>query len=179
MEEAKKKFHETFTGKGNLRLSTHVNGTLSVKNIRTYLELWKKQDNFVPDAVIIDYADLLVPEFHTDFRHQQFEIWKALRGLSQDKSHGEPLVVTATQSDARSYDQNLLRMSNFSEDKRKLGQVTALYGLNQDKHGREKKIGLVRINELVKREGTFSENEVIVVLQNLKRGQPCLQSYFP
>lgn len=179
MVEAKKKFNKTMTGKANLKLSTHVNGTLSVKNIRSYLELWSKQDSFVPDAVIIDYADLLVTEFHTDFRHQQFEIWKDLRGLSQDKSLGEPLVITATQSDAKSYDQNILRMANFSEDKRKYGQVTAMYGLNQDKAGREKKIGMMRINELVKREGSFSENEVIVVLQNLKRGQPCLQSYFP
>jgi len=180
MAEAKKKFHATMTDKANLKLSTHVNGTLSVKNIRTHLEMWEKQTSFVPDAVIIDYADLLVSEFHTtDFRHQQFEVWKDLRGLSQDKSLGEPLVITATQSDAKSYDQNILSMANFSEDKRKYGQVTAMYGLNQDKHGREKKIGMMRINELVKREGAFSEHEVIVVLQNLKRGQPCLQSYFP
>ena len=52
----------------------------------------------------------------------------------------KPLVVTATQADANSYDRTSLKMSNFSEDKRKLAHVTAMYGLNQDPAGREKGI---------------------------------------
>ena len=173
--EAQRTFREIFTDKGSLRLSTHINGTLTVKNIKSILDIWEKQHNFVADVIIIDYADLLVTEYITDFRHQQNEIWKALRGLSQER---HALVVTATQSDAKGYDSNRLRMSNFSEDKRKYGHVTAMYGLNQDKDGREKELGIMRINEIVKREGAFSEHTEITVLQNLRRGRPFLYSYF-
>ena len=67
---------------------------------------------------------------------KQNEIWKNLRALSQSRNC---LVLTATQADAKSYEKNVLTMSNYSEDKRKFAHVTAMYGLNQDKHGREKK----------------------------------------
>jgi len=175
MEEAHKRFEKMFTDKKSLKLSTHVNGTLSVKNIHSILDIWEKQQGFVPDAIIIDYADLLVPDVQMDYRHQQNEIWKALRGLSQ-KRHA--LVVTATQSDAKSYEKDILSMSNFSEDKRKYAHVTSMYGLNQDRKNREKEMGIMRINELVIRDGAFSSNSVVYVLQNLKRGRPFLGSYY-
>ena len=136
---------------------------------------WEKQDGFVPDLIVIDYADLLVGD-SKDFRQLQNEIWKDLRRLSQEK--GQPLVVTATQADAKSYDTNKLKLSNFSEDKRKYAHVTAFYGLNQDKEGREKKLGILRLNELLLRDGDFSVNNEITLLQNLRRGNPFLGSYF-
>jgi hypothetical protein len=52
-----------------------------------------------------------------------------------------------------------------------------MYGLNQDPLGREKKIGIMRINEMVKREGDFNNKNVIHVLQNLRRGQPFIGCY--
>jgi hypothetical protein len=162
--------------KHKFKLSTHPNGTLAVKDIRALLDIWERRDDFLPDLVIIDYADLLEPDIPSkEFRQQQNTIWKALRGLSQDKN--EPLVVTATQADAASYDAQFLRMKNFSEDKRKYAHVTAMYGLNQDPHGREKKLGILRINEIVIREGSFDNTSQVYVLQNLSRGLPVITSY--
>lgn len=180
VNKAKKVFEEHFIKKNRkLMLSSHANGSLSVSNIKTLLNQWQVQYDFVPDVIIIDYADLLVPDTHMEFRHQQNEIWKALRNLSQEERKGlQPLVITVTQADADSYDQNTLRLKNFSEDKRKYGHTTAMWGLNQDPQGREKKIGIMRINELVIREGESNVNNVVYVLQNLKRGLPYLGSYF-
>lgn len=174
-EEAKKAMSKFFLHTGrHFKLSTHANGTLSVKQIRALLGVWEKQDGFIPDVIIIDYADLLVAE-GKEFRHQQNEIWKGLRTLSQEK--GQPLVITATQADAKSYEADRLKLSNFSEDKRKYAHVTAMYGLNQDKENREKKIGIMRINEIVIREGEFSSTNEVTVLQNLKRGMPHISSF--
>jgi hypothetical protein len=174
--EAKKAVDEFFIKNGrHFKLSTHPNGTLSVRNIKSILANWEKQDDFVPDVILVDYADLLTGD-SKDFRHLQNEIWKGLRSLSQEK--GQPLVITATQADAKSYDQNRLKQSNFSEDKRKYGHVTAMWGLNQDTNDREKLIGLMRINDLTKRKGAFSVSNEITVLQNLKRGRPFLGSYW-
>ena len=157
------------------KLSTHPNDTLSVKQIKAMLDIWQKQDGFTADVIVIDYADLLIiEEAGADFRHQQNKIWQRLRSLSQEK---HCLVITATQADADSYGRNRLTMKNFSEDKRKIGHVTALFGLNQDKDDREKKMGIMRINELAIREGDFSSVHEVKVLQNLHRGRPFLGSY--
>jgi hypothetical protein len=162
-----------------LRLDTYSNGTLSVNKALAVLDKWEREDGFVPDLIIFDYADLMVPSVKAEFRHQQNEIWKDLRRVSQTERQGIfPLVITATQADAASYETNSLRMKNFSEDKRKYGHVTVLYGLNQDPQGKEKKIGIMRINELVKREGSFHPNKEVYILQNLRRGRAVIQSYF-
>lgn len=174
--EAKKAFKKFFIkNKRNLMLSTHPNGTLSVSGIKSLLDLWKKDFDFVPDVILIDYADLLVCDEKIEFRHQQNSIWKSLRNLSQER---DVLVVTATQADADSYSRDLITAKNFSEDKRKYAHVTAMWGLNQDHQDREKKIGIMRINEIVVREGDFSTTNVVYVLQNLRRGLPYLSSYF-
>ena len=55
-----------------------------------------------------------------------------------------------------------------------------MYGLNQDKENtsREKKLGVMRVNELVIREGSFDVTSQVSVLQNLNIGRPYLGSYF-
>ena len=160
--------------KRRFKLSTHVSGTLTVKGIRTTLDIWEKQDGFVPDVILVDYADLLTVDDRMDFRHQQDQIWRGLRGLPQER---HCLLVTATQTDADSYGKDRLGLSNYSEDKRKYAHVTAMYGLNQDKDGREKEIGLMRINEIVVREGEFSSKNEVYVMQKLQIGRPFLGSF--
>jgi hypothetical protein len=169
-------YYEKFIGKTRpkFKLSTHANGTLTVSDIKAKLRLWESQDGFVPDLIIIDYADLLVSEIRSEYRHQQNEIWKQLRGLSQEK---HCLLVTASQTDAQSYKVDTITMNNFSEDKRKLAHATAIYGLSQDKDGREKQMGILRINEVIARESDESGKQVHV-LQSLRTGKPYLTSYF-
>lgn len=157
-----------------LRLSTHPNSTLSVKTIRGILNNWQQMDGFVPDILIIDYADLLVPAIQLEFRHQQNQIWKELRGLNQEL---DCLLLTATQADANSYEVDTLRLKNFSEDKRKYAHVTAMYGLNQDKFGREKKLNLLRINELILREDFFDGQRVCYVVQDMSTYRPIVTSF--
>jgi hypothetical protein len=159
-------------------LSTHSNGSLSVNNIKAILNSWERAFSFFADIIIIDYADLLIANSPAEFRHQQNEIWRNLRSLAQEtRGSALPMVITATQADAAAYENGLLRLRNFSEDKRKYGHVTAMYGLNQDPHDREKKIGLMRINELIIREADFSNDNTVTILQNLRRGLPYISSY--
>jgi len=176
MKEGQKKVDEFFIQhKRRIQLSTHSNGSLSIEKIIMILDRWEREDGFIPGVILIDYADLLTTSKTKEFRHQQNQIWKDARGLSQERN---ALVIMPTQSDAQSYKQNTLSLSNFSEDKRKYGHVTGMYGLNQDTKGREKKIGLMRINELVVRGGDFDINSGVTVLQRLNLGRPFLGSYF-
>lgn len=174
--EAEMVFGKMFTGKKNkFFLSSHPNDSLTISHMRNLMRLWKRQNNLEIDVIIIDYADILLPDLKQEFRHQQNHLWKGLRSFSQEFNS---LVITATQADAASYDAHTLKLKNFSEDKRKFGHVTGFYGLNQDPHGREKNIGLMRINELVLREGGFSASNKVTILQNLRRGLPFMGSYW-
>jgi len=159
-----------------MKLSTHPNDSLSVRDIDNILEQWRKTENFIPDVVIIDYADILVADpdaSKLDWRNQQNAIWKKLRKLSQVRNC---LVLTATQAAASSYKKETIDLTDFSEDKRKFAHVTAMYGMNQTPE--EKKLGILRLNELVVRESDFDITRQVKVLQCLQRGRPFIGSYF-
>jgi hypothetical protein len=176
LKEAQKAYDTFFAKTGRqFQLATYNNGTLTIKEIKAHLDILERQQGFVADIITIDYADILAPEIRSDFRHQQNEIWKGMRNISQER---HALVVTGTQADAASYEKGRLRMKNFSEDKRKYGHVTVMYGLNQDPQDRERDIGIMRINELTKRTGASSNLREVTVLQNLSRGRPFLTSYW-
>lgn len=160
--------------KRQFRLSTHPTGTFTVKKANGILEDWSKE-GFDADVAIFDYPDIMDDEVTKEFRHKQNKIWMDLRGLSQ-KRH--MLIIVVTQTDSEAYAKDLLKMENFSEDKRKYAHPTAFYGLNQDHKGREKSLGIMRINEIVIREGDFSNANQVHLLQNLRRGRPFLDSYW-
>jgi hypothetical protein len=159
--------------KRRFKVMTVPSDSLSADDLRGALDEWEHKDDFVPDIIVVDYADLMTARV-AEFRHRIDAVWKGLRAISQER---HSLVVTATQADARSYAQNTLNLSNYSEDKRKYAHVTAMYGLNQDPKGREKMLGIMRINELVVREGIFNANNDVIILQDLRSGRPFLESY--
>lgn len=148
--------------------------SMSVSRAKMQLDIWEDTEGFVPDVVIFDYADIMLPERQgqDDFRHGQNSIWMAMRGLSQER---HCLVATATQANAESYDCRLQTMRNFSEDKRKYGHVTATFSLNQSPE--EKEAGIMRLGQLVVRESDFSLLHTVTVLQCLQIGAPILGSF--
>lgn len=164
--------------RSRLRLSTHANGTLTPAGIRSRLNDWERRYNWIPDVVIIDYADILdaSESGYTDFRHRQNAIWASLRGLAQER---HCLVLTATQADARAYSpRSRLSMANFSEDKRKNAHVTAMFGLNRGgDNDREKRLGLLYVNEIVVREGDFAPGNGVYIMQSLTTGRPFMGSF--
>jgi hypothetical protein len=149
------------------------NSSTSVADIRADIE-GKIREGWVPDVVVIDYADILAPEPGTsgqDYRHQINVTWQALRKLSQDY---HVLLVTATQSDASSYKAIVLRREHFSEDKRKLSHVTGIIGINQIEE--EKLKGVYRLNWIVLREGSYSESRCVHVAGCLAIANPAIVS---
>jgi hypothetical protein len=157
----------------DFRLSCHASETLSVTGIKAILDNWETFDNFIPDVIVIDYADnLKAEEGREEYRHQVNRTWKMLRGLSQER---HCLVITATQADTDSYDKTLLSRRNFSENKLKNAHVTAMVGLNQGLD--EKRVRLMRLNMLVQREDEFYADDVVNVALDLWRGRPLLFSF--
>jgi replicative DNA helicase len=159
---------------GTFRLSCHPNGSMSVPGIETRLDAWGRA-GWKPDIVVIDYADILAPiDTRQDKRHQVDETWKRLRGLSQ-KRH--VCVITASQADAASYKVKTLDKSNFSESKTKLAHVNAFIGINATADERDKQ--LRRLNFIVRREESYSEQECLYVAGCLAIANPMIVTILP
>lgn len=156
-----------------LKLVCTPNSTTKVEDIDLLLQEEIK-NGWVPDVIVIDYADILAVETSAarmDFRHQVNETWKALRRLGQ-KYH--ILIITATQSDAASYETKVLTKKNFSEDKRKLSHVTGMVGINQTDE--EKAKGIYRLNWILLREGVYYETKCVHVAGCLALANPTMKS---
>lgn len=172
--KAARKFHKRH--KSRFKLATYPNETLTIAEMKTVLDNWEKQEDFVPSIIIVDYADILDsdPDIRRmDMRHQVNKTWQRMRSLAHAR---HCLLATATQASADSYGKKLISKKDFTEDKRKLSHVTALYGLNQTDE--EKKIGIMRLNELVIREDDFDPTNQIKVLQRLQMGRPYIGSFY-
>jgi hypothetical protein len=155
------------------KVSTHSNSTVNVADLNNILLKWKYEEQYEPDVIVIDYADILAPEdSKKDQRTIQDERWRALRRLSQDFNC---LVITATQAGRSTYTSDVVSASDVSEDKRKNAHLTGMLGLHQVPE--EKSHGVIRVGWLMLREGDFNESEQAVVLQDLSRGQVHLDSY--
>ena len=155
------------------RLSCHPNSSINVAGIRGILMEWANED-FIPDVVVIDYADILAPPpGRMEVRDQINTAWKELRRMSQEL---HCLVVTATQADADSYGKELIDRRNFSEDKRKLSHVTAMWGINVT--ASEKEQALCRLNAIALRDGEFSVRRCVTVAQCLPLANPAVLSTF-
>ncbi|NCC56379.1 MAG: hypothetical protein EOM17_02010 [Synergistales bacterium] len=169
-----RKFNQAHSNR--FKLATYPNETLTTQEVSNLLDSWERSEGFVPDVILIDYADIMAPDpdcSRLESRHQHTRLWQRLRRLSQER---HCLVVTATQAAASSYSKETITLSDFSEDKRKFAHVTAMYGLNQTPA--EKGLGILRVNELVVREDDFNPNRQIKILQCLQRGKPFIGSYF-
>lgn len=163
-------------GKDFFRLATYPNSTLSVKGIEAQILIWEKE-GWMPDIVIVDYADILDEDAAApgqgEARHKTNASWKQQRALSQ-KYH--LLYITATQANAASYDQDTMRRNNFSEDKRKLAHVTGMIGINQSENDR--KVNAFRLNWIATREGEYTEGQTVAVAACLALGMPAVKSCF-
>lgn len=158
--------------KGSIKRVCWPMGSTTVKDIESYILKYKDEYSKVPDVVIVDYADILLPDRQTEYRHQENEKWKSLRGLSQ-RYH--ICVITGTQSDAKSYKKVLLSLDNFSEDKRKFGHVTHFFSFNKTE--KEENMGCMRVGTLLLREDEIHLIKEATVLQCYKQGQPYLASF--
>lgn len=170
---------EAFVGKSKskeklLKLSCHPNSSLTVMGMKGVLQTWERQEGWVPDVVVVDYADLFLPvDGRMESRDAVNYTWKLLRGLSQEL---HCLMVTASQTDADSYNAKTITKKNFSEDKRKNAHVTGMIGINVTEE--EKEQGLRRLNWVVLREGAFTEGKCVHVAGCLALANPCVKSTF-
>jgi hypothetical protein len=164
--------YKKYTRTGEMKLITYPSDGGSIKDIETELFNLEYYEGFIPDVLVVDYADILKPDSdRMEYRHQLDSTWKSLRGLAQEKSI---LVVTGSQTNRGGMYRDA-RGDDVAEDIRKLAHVTKMISLNQNE--KEKEDGIMRIEAMVQREGRMFNGQ-IVVLQCYDIGRPYLDSRF-
>ncbi len=155
--------------KGSLRVEAMPNGSVYIKDLLTYFDSLEYYDNYIPDVIVIDYADLLLSKEKNEKRHQLDDIWKNLRRYAMEK---DIVIVTASQSNRQSAkgDSDL---DTIAESISKVAHVTKLLAVNASKE--EKAAGIVRVANIAEREGEAVYDQA-VVLQALDIGQPVIDS---
>jgi hypothetical protein len=153
------------------KLSVHPNSSLGVSDIRSTVATLSR-GGWVPDLVIVDYADILAPSpGYSESRDGINANWKKLRALSQEFHN---LTVTATQTNAAAYKADVIDRSNFSEDKRKNAHVDGMVSINQKDEERDESI--CRLSWSVLRTAKFSSRRMLYVAQCLDLYQPIVRS---
>lgn len=156
-------------------LSCHPSRSISIGGIRGILEQWESQYGFVPSVIVIDYMDNLLHEEKTEKQNDRVNAtWKSTKALTAER---RCLILSATQVSASGFNKKVLGRSDFSEDNRKLGEVSGMVGINVT--AAEKELGLTRYNWIVKRYGEFSYRRVIHCAGHLGLCSPIMFSVFP
>lgn len=173
--EARKKakqFKKWF--KGEIISEAYPMGTVRMSDVRDWIINRQKQDGWMPDVVIIDYPDIMMPENDKDeYRHRENKKWMLARQISQEF---HCCVVLFTQADAKAYGRDTLKLDNYSEDKRKYAHCTHFFALN--KTAAEEEMGCVRMSTLLLREDSIKISQQVTILQQLETATPYTASFF-
>lgn len=157
------------------KLSVWSTGSINVAGIRAELEIWERLDGWVPDVVVVDYADILGPPigFQLGEREGINENWKQLRRMSQEL---HCLVATAAQGDTGSYTATTINRGNFTEDRRKNDHITGGVGISATEE--ELAVGVRRLNWTKRREYAYQSQSCVHVAGCLELAKPAVVSTF-
>lgn len=154
--------------KGRIKIIPLVGATVS--QIESICDNLYYYENFIPDVIIVDYADLMRPEKkYTDNRDKINLVWEGLRNMANDRNIG---IITASHTAKETFDKDIKR-NNASEDTRKLNHVTLAVSLNAT--DKENENNIIRLGMMEVREGRHIADQA-VVLQCLDLGRPCIDS---
>ncbi len=156
------------------RVLTFPTHSTNLAKMEIHLKQWEDSDGWMPDVIVIDYADILAPEDNRESGRDRIDnTWKELKRIASSR---RCVVATATQANRASIEKFMVKQIHASEDIRKVAHVDVMLSLNQTPW--EKSAGAMRIGVVAHRHKGFLETESVTILQNLSVGQSLLDSEF-
>lgn len=159
----------------NHRLICYPRFTANLEDIQRDLDMLEYTEGFVPDVVIVDYADILRPEDDRIVNEEQLlnRTWMALSKMANER---HCLVVTASQIKTEALVKKKRgKMGDASGSARaKYAHTQFVFALAQTDE--EKNNGIMRVNVIKNSDGEQNESKEVIVLQALDIGCGLLDS---
>lgn len=158
----------------NIRVKCYPRFSASINDIKRDLDLLEQTEGFIPDLVVVDYADILRPDGKStgEVRHGLDDVWKNLAAMAAERS---VILFSASQGNRGSLYKDDVDSTDLAEWIGKLGHVDVFAAINQN--ATEKRIGVMRIGLLAHRHVAFHEKDQTMILQSLSLGQTHLDGY--
>jgi hypothetical protein len=159
----------------NLRLKCYPRFSANLEDIERDLDLLEYTEGFIPDVIVVDYADILRPEKNSSGEKidQTDETWMTLAQIGDRR---RALMLSATQSNREAWDAKSTKAKNVGGYYMKFAHVEMAFMLSQTPA--EKKNNIIRCSVAVSRNEDFNENYQVRILQQLEAGQPLIDSEF-
>jgi len=172
MPDIKERIAKQVTRRGarmrNLVIKQFSTGSLTVSQLRAYLDLLADSERVKPDLLIVDYADLMSVSTG-DYRLGLGNLYKDLRGLAVERGIA---LATASQANRSASNRRSVNASNIAEDFSKIATADVVITYSQT--AAEKALNLARLQVAANRndEGGFG----ICINQHYETGQFALSS---
>lgn len=148
--------YKKYFRKGDLRLVSMPSRSVTVKDVESYVSNLEYFENWIPDVIVLDYADLLSSKLKGEVRHQLDDIWASLRRVSLERNI---CILTASQSGRAGINGDATE-ENIAEDIRKLAHVTKMIAINGTKE--ERANGLLRLASIAERDDAAIFDQVYI-----------------
>lgn len=154
------------------RMKAYPRFSANIADIKRDLDLLELVEGFIPDMIIVDYADILKPEDgQTSGVEKEDRSWIALAQMAAER---HTLVITPTQVTKSALDAKTIGASHMARWVGKLGHVDVMATVNQKED--EKPFGRARIGVLAHRHKEFMPGATVTILQQINLGQVHLDS---
>jgi len=143
-------------------------GSLTVRELKAYLDGLEMSAGFVPDLLVVDYADIMKVDA-ANYRHSLGRLYEELRGLAVERNIA---IATASQSNRDSLTAKVITEGGIAEDFSKVATADTIITYNQT--AAEKDLGLARLFVAKARDDEVRRSVIISQMYGL--GQFCMDS---
>lgn len=152
----------------NVLIKQFPTSSLTISQLKGYLDHLESSHGFVPDLLIVDYADIMNVNM-SNYRTELGRIYQDLRGIAVERNLA---VVTASQANREALSRTTVTGKNIAEDFSKLAtaDVVLVYSQNEI----EAKHGLARL--FVDKVRDEESKQTILLSQDYSRCQYVVDS---
>lgn len=153
-----------------LRVISYPRFSASVQDMERGLDILADTEDYFPEIIIPDYADILRLEGVGGVEKEDI-VWMELARLASER---HALEIVPTQLTKEALEAEIIRQTHTARWIGKLGHVDAMHALNQTYE--EKNEGRMRVSCMIHRHRNFNPDDTVSILQKLDLGQVHLDS---
>jgi len=155
---------------GRLYFKKYPMSSCTMDDIEALLDTLDVRENFRPDIIINDYADIMKHDSNKQTRDQLNEAFQAHKRIADERN---VVVVTFSQANRQAINARKISIKDFAEDIRKAATADTIFSVCQTLEQKKKSIATFRV--LLVRQGKSDWGCGIV--QNLDFGHFCTQTF--